>query len=695
MSTKYPYIDVAVNIAEGAQPAVDFLTEGAPAVQLPALSGLASHFTGLDEGYLMWPAGNKRAYTFFMLDGLAGQPIMTITLLVDRDAILSGRSVINLISAIKGRVTEGEALTTESVDRMASEAGFVEEPLRSEFDAWGTPATGGVCCRTYASAGELTNIIGFPRQEAYNRYRGVVVVPSSVLMVSGEELPQITSPVDKALLVICPEGVTASAESVNFSDHLKVTYSSQGFDPVSVMFEVGTTNRYVRINGPALIVNNALHAGIVFRRRVPYTVVSLGGSPINTYTILINDRTASRTDEGFEVSNTDFEDGKVKITVSSTNYSTYSQTFTPEMLEESIPLAIVLEPESRDILLRLDFGEGRVIEDRVNIEKNTPEYNQLRAGRFHGFRAHRLMGSSPETYNIDVKPTYDATPSARTRAEATLPFDEPVSEPVRTAAPAEVKAEAPATPVKAPVESPAPEAKKPAAAVSNGPVAPEFQKAPTAIWEDEKPEIKAPEFANVTKGEEKERTIEIDYKKYGKYAAIAVVALLVLWGIIKMFSSCGGSHDDNLGNELTGDSATMVTTTDGGQVVDAAQAVTTPTADEQADIDYLNDNKVWKEDRLRSDKYKALYGAFVAGSIDEIVNNDYFAVESRCKNSEALKAVDMMWKAKGTGQAKSHRRLMTKAADKGSLDIHSLYEEVAKRMPKAEEYNTEARPSRK
>jgi len=679
MSLKYPYIDVAVNVAEGVRPATMFLTDGAPAVELPALSGIASHFVSLTDGYLIWPAGDKRAYTYFVLDGVEGTAVLTVTLLVEGDVLLSGRPIVNLLVAIKNRALGGETLTSDSIDRLIGEAGFSDEPLRNECDIWVTSGNGGVCCRTYASTGELANILGFPRQKDYERFRGVVVVPASVMMVAGEELPQITTPVDKSLMVVCPDDVAASAQRVSFSDHLKVTYSCKGFDPVAVMFEVGTTNRYVRINGPALIVNSAKHAGIVFRRRVPYSVVTIGGIPVDTYTILINGRTASRTEEGFEVSNTDFEDGTVKITVSSTNFTTYSQTFTSESLEESMPLAIVLEPESKDILLRLDFGGGRVVEERLNIEKNTPEYNQLRAGRFHGFRAHRLMGSTPETYNIDVKPTYDATPTAKARVEeATLPLEA-----------------AEATDPAGTVVTEIPKAKVVfSGEITPGPEAPTFEKAPTAIWEEKKHERKAPEFTNETIGEKEDKPKrEYDYKKIGRIAGCVIVGIIVIWAISKLVSGCGGDGDVADSLDVTADSIAIVDSAT-ATIQPGAQASAVLTAEEKEDVAYLNDNKVWKKESLKSEKYRTLFESMAAGEVDDIASNDYFAVNGQATNSEAVKAMDMMWNAKGTPQERSHRRLLKELTAKGSLDIHRLYEDLARRMPKAEDYNRSARPRR-
>lgn len=54
-------------------------------------------------------------------------------------------------------------------------------------------------------------------------------------------------------------------------------------------------------------------------------------------------------------------------------------------------LELVMQPIEQGVTLRLDFGDGRVFEQQISIEKNTPEYNRLHSGNFHGFRAHRLV----------------------------------------------------------------------------------------------------------------------------------------------------------------------------------------------------------------------------------------------------------------------------------------------------------------
>lgn len=686
MSTKYNYLDISVSV-ENNGTSTAYSTVGAPTVQLPALGDIVSNFDGLGEGYLIWCSGNKRAYSYFVLDGVEGRPVLTVTLLVDRDVLIAGRPIINLLSAVKSRAVEGDELTSDLLDRLVGENGFSEEALRSscesKIDGNGT----GVGMRMYSSPTELTNILGFPRQKAYEAYRGILVVSSSVRLsedVAGF-LPEITTPVDKALMVVCPEGVEVSDHKVSLSGHLKLTYLSDGFDPVSVKFEVGTTNRYVRINGPALVVNSARHAGVVFRRRVPYTVTTQDGTPIDIYTILIDERTANRTDDGFEITNADFRNGSIKISVSSTNFSTYSQDFTPESLAEATPLEIVLKPDTKDVLLRLDFGDGRIVEENVSIEKNSPEYSQLRAGKFHGFRAHRLMGSNPETYNIEVKATVR---TVQVPQQPVLPLEE---------------SKEPAKPVVI--------VKEPVVEKTATPqyVAPTIEKAPSAIWEEKKHEIKAPEFTNETRGEKapkkpKEKvvagsiltklSIPAEYHKWVKYgAAVIVVALLALF-VPKFFA---GSGDETLATtDSTNIATTQITATStiaGAETV-ATQASAAPTADELADVEYLNSNKVWVVSKVKSDKYNELFVAISEGNIDNIVNHDYFAVKGQATNSNALKVIDFIWRAKGTNQENGQSSVLKKYGKKSEIDVYKLMDDLSRKLPREDEENKSARPQR-
>lgn len=676
MSSKYPYLDIAISVVTDADRPVNYSFNSAPTIALPSLSKLAAHFVNLSDGYVMWQVGGRRAFTYFMLNDEGTSTILAITVRMDPDVLLAGRPIVNLLGTIRRTLVDGTRLTHETLIRTLSDSGFPEEPLRSDARVDEPAAASGLCCRSYISTTDLANIMAFPRQKEYLPYQGVIIIPATVSMQPESSIPVITEPLDKALAVVCPENVTASADMVELSDHLTVTYTLSGFDPQTVEFEVGTTNRYVRINGPALIVNTPLHAGISFTRSVPYSVTSATGNKLDTYTVLINGRTATRTEGAFEISNTDFHDGKVTIAVSSTNFGTYSREFTPEELSESAPLEIVLEPEARKIGLRLDFGGGRIIEDFITLEKNTPEYNSLRAGSFHGFRAHRLMGNNPETYNIDLRTAPDKTAST-TRFVA--PVKENTAE--EPAAP-ETTEQMPETDIieKETTQTPTPNV-------------------PSAEWEERPHKRVAPKFENISKKKTKTENGQAenessDDKKSANtqkidmrliIIGISVIAIaLVVWWLMLLFSGKEAAEaplTEQTPEAIEEVAPTPSTPAENTAASTPAQTDTLAQAAEKADIAYLNEHSVWSIDKLRSEKYKSLITALREGDIQAIASHPYFSTPGTATNKRAVKMLEFLWAVKGTSMEKRNTNKTKELTKDGTVNIGELIDDLSRYQP--------------
>lgn len=671
-STKYPYIQVAVTVVDEEGAPSDFSFNDAPMVTLPALSRIAEMFVNLTDGYLMWETPGKRAYTYFrMASGEA--PELSVTMMIDSDVLTSGRPIVSLLGDISRRISAGETIDEHLMDTLIDDAGLAEEPLRANIDDATWMDGDAICYRTFASLGELNNVFGFPRQEVYKDYRGVLVIAADIVAGTDTGLAEITAPVDKALMVVCPPDVTASEYRVSFSDNLTINYFCDGFDPVSVMFEVGTTNRYVRINGPALVVNSAYHAGIIFHRRIPYTVEAVGGTPLDTYTILINGRTANRNDEGFEVANTDFTNGPAKITISSTNYNSFSQEFTPDALEAAAPLNVVLQPDSREVLLRLDFGSGRVLEKKLNFEKNAPEYCSLRAGSFHGFRAHRLMGTAVETYNIDVKMTPVKTAPRDVAAPATQ----------APAPDTQEQSEGTLSQLQLPLDDP------------HTPVAPKIDIAPSAVWKPRKSGVVTPNFTNEadntdTPAETASDSVPVISKmrsyiteKSILVAAAVVFGIAAIWFLVSFLS--GGSEE---AEEGAADSTEMVI--DSAKAKGAAAPANSISPDEQTDIAYLNSNSKWRAADLKSETYRSLIASMAKGDIDAMARNPYFSIKGRCSSKDANTMIDYLWKAKGSFTEKRNKQRLKELSANGEVDLKMLNAKLALCRPK--EPNTTPRP---
>lgn len=735
MSAKYPYLDIAISVLDASQQPVNYSFNSAPTIAMPSLSDLARHFVNLSDGYVMWQIGGRRAFTYFQLNESGSQTVLAITVRLDPDVLIAGRPLVNLLGTIRRTLSDDSRLTHESLMRALTDSGFPETPLRSDAEVTFPASATGLACRTYISGTELANIMAYPRQKEYARFQGIVVVPATVSMQPDSSIPLITEPLDKALMVVCPENVTASANCVELSDHLTLTYTMPGFDPQNVEFEVGTTNRYVRINGPALVVNSALHAGIIFTKSIAYSVKSPSGKELETYTILINGRTATRNEGSFEVSNTDFTDGKVVVSVSSTNFGSYSREFTPEELSEAAPLDIVLEPQSRKITLRLDFGNGRTLEDSITLEKNTPEYNSLRAGSFHGFRAHRMVGANTETYSVDMRQAATgiaSVPAATATAQRPAVAFTDTAAPAVTAPTAETdrpKAAAPA------VKTPADDTTRRV----NGPVRPAIEKAPSAIWEEPKHVRVTPKFENVSdntdsnsdksRGGERAGLLERKKAERRKETAqrvdddlntpetpkkktdfdirlliigVAVVACgLVIWWLILLFS---GNDTNTTADAQPAESIEEVSYSESAaatgqpaatvaQPAAAAAPVAAATDDEKADIQYLNTNSTWKLSELKSPKYRALLTAMKNGDIQAVVSNPYFAIAGTATNERALKVAEYLWNAKGTLSEKSNVTKLKDLTADDKANIGELYDQLSRRQPA--QPNTEPRPAAK
>ncbi|QCD41794.1 hypothetical protein E7747_05555 [Duncaniella dubosii] len=135
--------------------------------------------------------------------------------------------------------------------------------------------------------------------------------------------------------------------------------------------------------------------------------MSAKGKQLNGYTITLNGRSVNTMEPYIELYEKDLQPGsEVEIVVQSNNYRPLKLKTPAEEMLVTEQLELVMQPVEQGVTLRLDFGDGRVFEQQISIEKNTPEYNRLHSGNFHGFRAHRqVTQDDSEVYNVDVRIT--------------------------------------------------------------------------------------------------------------------------------------------------------------------------------------------------------------------------------------------------------------------------------------------------
>ncbi|WP_289731989.1 hypothetical protein [uncultured Duncaniella sp.] len=597
---------------------------------------------------------------------------MMISILVENGCALTGRQLMNAFSQLKKVLIEDENLSDEAVDDALSQAGIPSEPLRLEAWKYHTPDESAplaeAAYRTYISQQELESIFSFPCQPDYSAYRCIIVVAATTSLRPGVKMPRITVAIRKLYSVVCPEGVSASSTQVYDGDRLELSFAKEGFATCKENVIVGTPSAYTKYDGSTIIIRTPAQTGIRFERRIPVRVMSAKGKQLNGYTITLNGRSVNTMEPYIELYEKDLQPGsEVEIVVQSNNYRPLKLKTPAEEMLVTEQLELVMQPVEQGVTLRLDFGDGRVFEQQISIEKNTPEYNRLHSGNFHGFRAHRqVTQDDSEVYNVDVRitsrpvaPNFESSDSDTGEKETKAPIFENIS--------ADAKAERPKIDATLPTaidpEEDDKSASRPSDTTDNDYRSPE----PESDEDDDNDPTEKPTGKS-------RRNLFI----WGGLAAIAAVIALVIF--LPQFTGPSDTEAENIAGEEQSD--------DPNRLIPA-----TMTQEEGEDVAYLNTYPVWEVDKMKSEMGKSLMAAIQAGDIDAVVNNDYYTVTGRATNEKAILVANLIWRAKGSYSDGSNRRIMRSAVKNGQIDLRTLSDNLAKRRP-AEKENTSPRPSR-
>ena len=169
-----------------------------------------------------------------------------------------------------------------------------------------------------------------------------------------------------------------------------------------------------------------------------------------------------------------------------------------------------------------------------------------------------------------------------------------------------------------------------------------------------------------------------------RWLAIGAAVIAVVVGAVDFLPQYVGSDDDPAPADE------IAAAEQGGAAPEVRRELT---EDEAADLAYLNTYPVWEVDKMKSPMGKSLMEAILAGDIDAVVNNDYYAVTGRATNEKAILVADLIWRAKGSPSDKGNRRIMRSAVKNGAIDLKTFSDNLAKRRP-AERINDTPRPSK-
>lgn len=682
--TPFNYIHVAMHGQFDGKLAVKYAfnaNETEWMASLPDPDAIVRNFMSARECFVLWR--NEYGHYFSVitsdpLDPASGR--VMVTLMADNGCMLPGRAVFTALSGLKKTFLEDRILTDEAVERVLRAASLPDEPIELPAWQWQAPKEGDapvqpMCYRTYLSTRELEAVFSFPDQPDYSRYFYDIVINATSSLRPGIAIDRLTSPVSKVYSVVCPDGVSAGSKTVAEGKQITLTFEKEGYSPRKETVTAGVPSPFVIYDGSMMKVKSPAGPNMGFIRKVRLTVKNSKGGMVNGYTVSVNDRPVNTMEPYIELTEADLQPGhQVEIQVASNNFHPLVKNYDAAELQKQNEIELVLVPVEQGITLRLVFGEGRVFEQQISLEKNTPEYSQLHSGNFHGFRAQKMVTPhGGEVYNVDVRaagkpvaPTFTNVAAERStaRPDRVVPHFENVS------ATASEHASTPKTePVN--IEPAKPEPAKPV-----------------------KPTV---EPATADDPDNDSYSVE-DRRRKGivRWVALAIVAALALAVAIFVIPGMSKDSTDNLPEASE---TPVVAATDGAEAAQpeakpaAPAEAAAPTADEKADADYLNGSKFWRLDQLKSDKYRALFELIRQGDIEGMANHDYYAVKDRATNTEGVKIIEMAWGSIGTANEGGNKRALTKAVGSNDeIDVHKLYEDLARRMPK--EPNTQPRPQR-
>ncbi|MCM1521652.1 MAG: hypothetical protein NC039_03245 [Muribaculaceae bacterium] len=663
---EYPYIHIALRGPSEGQTRTLFTypAEDKDAPQWDSVmvepGAAIKRFLNATECYVLQSSDKGHYISLITADPAESGKWMMVSILVNNGCSLTGRQVLDTLENLKNILIDNPDRTEQAVDVALIEARVPRLPV--ELRSWlYTPSDEEQSVeagyRTYISPKELEQIFAFPSQPEYGKFRCVLVVSATTSLRPGVKMPRITVPVRHQYSVECPEDVRVSRDLVYDGDTLEITYEKEGYDSHREKITVGEPSAYTKVEGAKLMIRTAAQTGIRFVRRVRVKVVSSKGGDLRGYTITLNGRLINTMTPYIDFTPRDLPAGEeVDIRVESNNYKPLKLKYPTEEMLSTDELVLELQPVEQTVTLRLDFGDGRVFTQEISIEKNTPEYNRLHSGNFHGFRAHRQVTTdNTEVYNVDVRltnppvaPNFETGRDQQTREDSENRHRSPMFENISD----ESADEKPVVDTTLPIDP------RREAAYDN---------------------------VNVDTDDDGEDSVPVYRRKgflWGVIGAIVIVAVVAAALLIP-----DSGEDEAVTTELLSEQADSI-------AAGAAAAPVAPaTPEEQADIDYLNDNPVWNLSRLKSPMGTALAKAMTDGDLNALAENDYFAVRGRCSNAKAIQIVEMAWTAIGSPNERGNRNRLSNTAKTGEIDLHKLIDSMAKVRP-SENPNESPRPQK-
>lgn len=360
-----------------------------------------------EEVYAFWKNQNGNYYSIIIPDRKdTREGRIMITVFTGKYLVTNGKQVITTLQRLK-QLADGEP----NRDYVARVIGVFAEYLKQNPYPTRNEATSNEkAFRRYRSEQDLAEIFQFTEQAEYAAFRRLLIVPATSVPA---QLPtgykEITSPIKHTYHInesMLPQGVKVSKSLLQDGDTLTITYSANGYTPISKNVRIdGKDNNHLRYDGVDITVYDSKIAGIILQRRIKLNFIAEGMQlwSLPKAHIYCNNQICQLDRDGYITLPHPIAQGTYKLRIDAYGYRKYERNLEEAEIQRG-QVDIHLIPEEKTVSIRL-YVKGEIIKGNVSLKGNDPLYQYLREVE----NAHRELNkySFKTIYGEDGKPKTD------------------------------------------------------------------------------------------------------------------------------------------------------------------------------------------------------------------------------------------------------------------------------------------------
>ena len=333
-----------------------------------------------EEVYAFWKNQNGNYYSIIIPDRKdTREGRIMITVFTGKYLVTNGKQVITTLQRLK-QLADGEP-NRDYVDRVIGV--FAEYLKQNPYPTRNEATSNEKAFRRYRSEQDLAEIFQFTEQAEYAAFRRLLIVPATSVPA---QLPtgykEITSPIKHTYHInesMLPQGVKVSKSLLQDGDTLTITYSANGYTPISKNVRIdGKDNNHLRYDGVDITVYDSKIAGIILQRRIKLNFIAEGMQlwSLPKAHIYCNNQICQLDRDRYITLPHPIAQGTYKLRIDAYGYRKYERNLEEAEIQRG-QVDIHLIPEEKTVSIRL-YVKGEIIKGNVSLKGNDPLYQYLR-----------------------------------------------------------------------------------------------------------------------------------------------------------------------------------------------------------------------------------------------------------------------------------------------------------------------------